>query len=110
MGKTTTIELPHGALREVGKILEKAGFKLGTVGGGYGEMEREGEISAEEMASLRLQMAEALFTFYTYDSDDYLEEDEGPQEDEDDYIDSGDFDVDEDLSLSELDEDSDDEV
>lgn len=110
MAKVTTIELSHAALRAVGEILKKAGFKLGTVGGGYGEMEREGEISTEEVTSLRLRMAEVLFTFDTYESGDYLEEDEGPQEDEDDYIDSGDFDVDEDLSLSELDEDSDDEV
>lgn len=54
MEKVTTIELPHSALREVGGILKKAGFKFVWHGDGYGEMEREGEISAEEVASLRM--------------------------------------------------------
>ena len=70
MSKLTTIELPHGALRQVGHILKGVGFALGTVGGGVAQMERDGELTPEELASLRTQMAEILFEFVVEDLED----------------------------------------
>ena len=69
----TLIELPHKVLELVGPILQEAGFELGTVGSGWGQMERVGEISEEEKATLTQKMAEELFTF---DVDEFVEEDE----------------------------------
>lgn len=71
--KLTTIDLPHGVLQVVGDILQKAGFTLGTVGSGYGMMEREGDISEEEKSKLIKAMSAELFEFDVQD----LEEDEG---------------------------------
>ena len=71
--KLTTIDLPHKALEVVGPILVEAGFTLGTVGGGYGQMEREGEISEDEKKILTAAMAEELFVF---DSEELEDEDE----------------------------------
>ena len=65
--KLTTIELPHGVLSQVGHILEAAGFKLGTVGSGMGEMERDGEIGNKEAAELSRKMGEVLFGFEVQD-------------------------------------------
>lgn len=75
--KLTTLDLPHGALKVVGGILQDAGFTLGTVGGGYGEVEREGEISDEEVATLTQKMAAELFEFCIQDL---------PEDDEDDEV------------------------
>jgi hypothetical protein len=72
--KLTTIGLPHKVLEIVGPILVEAGFQLGTVGGGYGEMERDGEISEDEKKILTAAMAEELFCF---------EVQEIPEDDED---------------------------
>lgn len=67
MRKLTTIDLPHRTLHVVGKLLESAGFTLGTVGGGYGEMEREGSITDEEKRELTVKMAELAFVFVEQD-------------------------------------------
>lgn len=70
--KLTTIDLPHGALRIVGPILDAAGFTLGTTGGGMAEMERDGAISEDEKKTLIAAMAEELFDFdvQTLEDDD----------------------------------------
>ncbi len=63
MRKLTTIELPHGSLRVVGPLLQQAGFTLGTVGGGHGQMEREGTLTDDEQRELKTKMGELLFLF-----------------------------------------------
>jgi len=68
--KLTTIDLPHKCLERVGGILEDAGFTLGTVGGGYAEMEREGEITETEKQRLIREMAACVFQFETSDIED----------------------------------------
>lgn len=65
--KLTTIDLPHKALEIVGPILVEAGFNLGTTGTGFGEMERDGEISDDEAKILVAAMAEELFDFCVQD-------------------------------------------
>ena len=65
----TTIDLPHATLRVVGAILEVAGFTLGTVGGGWAQMEREGKISNEESTELAKKMGAVVFDFDIQDVD-----------------------------------------
>jgi hypothetical protein len=66
----TTINLPHSVLEEVGHILAGAGFTLGTVGGGYGQMELDRAISEEEATDLTEQMGRVLFQFDVEDLDE----------------------------------------
>ena len=72
--KLTTIDLPHKTMAVVSDILEGAGFTVGTVGGGYCEVEREGEISDEEAAKLTTKMAAAVFSFEVQDLEDNEED------------------------------------
>ena len=71
MKQITTIDLPHNTLKRVGKLLEQKGFVLGTVGGGYGQMELQGTLTDEEKIDLTSKMAAIVFEFEEYDPDDY---------------------------------------
>ena len=66
----TTINLPHNTLRLVGELLEQKGFELGTVGGGYAQMELEGTLTNEERTELTAKMAAIVFEFLEEDVDD----------------------------------------
>jgi hypothetical protein len=70
MQKLTTINLPHGTLEHVGELLKLKGFTLGTVGGGYGQMELEGTLTDEERTDLTARMAAIVFEFEEQDLDE----------------------------------------
>ena len=70
MKRITTIDLPHKILERVGKLLEQKGFVLGTVGGGYGQMELDGTLTDEERTDLTSKMAAIVFEFEEYDPDE----------------------------------------
>jgi len=68
--KLTTINLPHKTLRLVGEVLEKAGFKLGTVGGGYAQMELVGVLTDEQRRELTAEIAEIAIEFFEEEVED----------------------------------------